>query len=69
MHFQNGNLHWNIFFTRLVDDWKVEVISSFFELLYSHKVMQGDNDIICWIPSKRKKVRCKVLLSCVIHTC
>jgi hypothetical protein len=32
----------------------VEVVSSFFELLYSQRVRQEGDGRICWIPSKRK---------------
>jgi hypothetical protein len=55
------DLHWispespHLFFTKLVLDWEVEVVTSFFELLYSHIIRQGGEDRICWIPSKRKK--------------
>jgi hypothetical protein len=35
MQFRNENLQWNIFFTRPVHDWEVNLVSSFFELLYS----------------------------------
>jgi len=41
MQFQNRYFYWNIFFTRPVHDWEVEVVSYFFELLYSHGVRQG----------------------------
>ena len=40
MQFHNGNIHWNIFFTKLVHDWEVKVVSAFFELLYSQRVRQ-----------------------------
>lgn len=53
MQFQNRNIHLNIFFTKYVHDWKVEVVSDFFEL-YSQRVRQGVEDKICWILSKRK---------------
>jgi len=52
MQFHNGNIHWNIIFTRPVHDWEVEVVSRFFEL-YS-RVRHGGDDAICWIPSERK---------------
>jgi hypothetical protein len=29
MQLQNGNIHWNIIFTRPVHDWEVEVVSGF----------------------------------------
>jgi hypothetical protein len=41
MQFQNRYFYWNIFFTRPVHDWEVEVVSYFFELLYSQGVRQG----------------------------
>jgi hypothetical protein len=41
MLIQNGNIHWNILFTRPVHDWEVEVASRFFELLYSQKGMEA----------------------------
>jgi hypothetical protein len=31
------------------------LVSSFFELLYSLILRQGDEDRICWIPFKRRK--------------
>ena len=39
-------------------DWKVEMISYFFEL-YSQRVSQGDEDKIYWIPSRRKMFEVK----------
>jgi hypothetical protein len=41
----------NILFTRPVHDWEVEVVSRFFELLYSLKIRYEGEDKICWIPS------------------
>jgi hypothetical protein len=37
----------------------VDLVSSFFEMLYSLRVRQGDVDRICWIPSKRHKFEVK----------
>jgi hypothetical protein len=47
MQIRNGNIHWNIIFTRHVHDWEVEVVSSFFELLYSQRERHGGEDKIC----------------------
>jgi hypothetical protein len=58
LQFHNGNIHWNIVFTRLVHDWEGEVIFVFFEL-YSQRVRQGSEDTICWILSKRKSFEVK----------
>lgn len=38
MHRQNGTFLWNILFTRPVHDWEVEVVTRYFEMLYSLKV-------------------------------
>jgi hypothetical protein len=43
MQTQNGNILWNIMFTRPVHDWEVEVVYQFFEL-YSHKVRYEGED-------------------------
>jgi hypothetical protein len=70
MQRQNGNILWNILFTRHVQDWEVEVVSRFFELLYSIKVRYEGDDKICWIPSRRKSFEVKSyykILSSPIH--
>jgi hypothetical protein len=59
MQFRNNNLQWNIFFIRLMHGWKVGLISSFFELLYSLRTRQEGEDRICWIPSKRRQFKVK----------
>jgi hypothetical protein len=55
MQIFNGLMHWNVSFSRAVQDWEVEVVLSFFGLLYSFRRRQGEEDYIQWIPSKRKK--------------
>lgn len=52
MQFQNRKIHWNISFTGPVHDWEVEIVSDFFELLYSPRVRQEGENKMCWIPSK-----------------
>jgi hypothetical protein len=43
---QNGTILWNILFTRPVHDWEVEVVTRFFEMLYSLKVgCEGEHKI------------------------
>jgi hypothetical protein len=49
----NDVVHWDINFIRLVHDWEVDSISSFFNVLYSIRMGQGGDDKLCWIPSKR----------------
>jgi hypothetical protein len=67
MLYQDGSDHWNIIFTRPIHDWEVELVSSFFEMLYSLGVKQGDVDRICWIPSKRYKFEVKTFYHVLNH--
>jgi hypothetical protein len=59
MKVHNGSIHWHVLFTRPMHDSEVEVVSSFFELLYSQRVRHGGEDKLCWIPSKRKSFEVK----------
>jgi hypothetical protein len=54
MDISNGVVLWNVPFSRIVQDWEVEVVLSFFGLLYSSRRRHGGKDCIRWIPSKRK---------------
>jgi hypothetical protein len=51
LQFSNDMLLWNITFIISVHDWEVDLITSFFNLLYSLRLRQGGEDNICWIPS------------------
>jgi hypothetical protein len=50
---RNGIVEWNVIFVRSVQDWEVDVVSSFFEKLYSCKISHGNEDCIRWSPSKK----------------
>ena len=50
---RNGIVEWNVIFVRSVQDWELDVVSSFFEMLYSCKVSHGNEDCIHWSPSKK----------------
>jgi hypothetical protein len=50
---RNGVVEWNVIFIRSIQDWEMDVISSFFEMLYSCKILQGIVDRIYWSPSKK----------------
>jgi hypothetical protein len=49
----NGNIHWNVLFTRQLQDWEMEMVLSFFEWLYSTSIRQGEGDRLVWNPSTR----------------
>jgi hypothetical protein len=59
MHIQDGVIMWNVIFTRLVEDWEMEMILSFFERLYSFQV-RHEEDRLIWSPSKRGQFEVKL---------
>jgi hypothetical protein len=69
MQIQNSTILWNILFTRPVHDWEVEVVSRFFDLMYSFKVRYEGEDKICWIPSRRKSFEVKSYYKVFIYSC
>ena len=50
---RNVIVEWNLIFVHSVQDWEVDVVSSFFEKLYSCKISHGNEDCIHWSPSKK----------------
>jgi len=40
----DGVAHWNVVFTRLAQDWEVEMVISLYERLYSHRIRHGAVD-------------------------
>jgi hypothetical protein len=49
----NGVIQWNIQFTRLIHDWEVEVLASFYWCLYSCKLREDGRDKLWWTPSRK----------------
>jgi hypothetical protein len=49
----NGATQWNIVFTRLIHDWEVEVLASFYSCLYSYKLRGEGGDKLWWVPSRK----------------
>ena len=54
VHFQGDFVHWEVNFIRLVQDWEIDLVSSFLELLYSINIKRNELDKMCWRPSKAK---------------
>jgi hypothetical protein len=50
---RNRFVEGNVIFVRSVQDWELDVVSSFFEMLYSCKASHGNEDCIRWSPSKK----------------
>jgi hypothetical protein len=48
IRYQNGGVIWNLNFTRHAQDWELEAVSSFLELLYSSSAKGHGEDRMCW---------------------
>jgi hypothetical protein len=59
LQFREETIHWNVIFTRPIQNLEVEMVLSFFKRLYSFKLRQGDEDRKGWSPSKRSKFEVK----------
>ena len=46
--------HWDVVFSRHAQDWELEIVSTFMELLYSYPIRRGSLDEMCWRPSSQK---------------
>lgn len=51
--FSDSHKYWNVNFIGAVTDWEVDFFTLFFNLLYSIRSRQGDEDKLCWALSKR----------------
>jgi hypothetical protein len=51
MQVHNASTHWELDFIRPVQDWEMESLSSFLNLLYSVQVQSNNNDKLCWKPT------------------
>ena len=48
-----ANYHWNIRFTQLVQDWELESVASFMDVIYFGSWRRNGLDKICWKLSTR----------------
>ena len=51
--------HWDIHFVKTVQDWELESVVTFMELLYSCSVRQNGVNNFCWTPPSRKAFKVK----------
>jgi hypothetical protein len=53
MDLSSGTVQWNISFIRLIHDWEVDTLASFYSLLYSFRSRRGGEDKLWWTPSHK----------------
>lgn len=44
----SGNIHWNVIFWRYFNDWEMENVVAFYQVLYDSKISIGENDSLGW---------------------
>jgi hypothetical protein len=54
MQVRNDSTHWCLDFIRPIQDWEMESLSSFLDLLYTIKVKLNSDDTMCWKPAPQK---------------
>uniref|UniRef100_A0A2N9H162 Reverse transcriptase zinc-binding domain-containing protein n=1 Tax=Fagus sylvatica TaxID=28930 RepID=A0A2N9H162_FAGSY len=58
-HLSGSMQLWDIDFLRSVQDWELELMTTFMDLLYSIPVSRVSADSICWQPTSRKEFEVK----------
>jgi hypothetical protein len=44
LDFSSDSLEWDVSFIRVANDWELDVLASFYTLLYSHRVKREGKD-------------------------
>jgi len=52
---KNVSFQWDVRFIRAAHDWEVDVLASFFTLLYSIRLDRDGKDKLWWSPSRKGK--------------
>jgi hypothetical protein len=53
MEHSSNSIQWNIQFTRLIHDWEVGELASFYKCLYDCKLRGEGKDKLWWVPSRK----------------
>jgi hypothetical protein len=55
LDFSSDSLQWDVSFSRVAHDWELDVVASFFSLLYSLRVRRAGEDKLRWNHSFKGK--------------
>jgi hypothetical protein len=59
VEFLGGAFQWNVIFGREIQDWEVEIVTSFYQRLQSVSIRMGCQDKLWWNPSKKGRFKVK----------
>ncbi len=59
LHFQGESVHWEVNFNWLAQDWEIESVALFLELLYLVTIKRFEEDTVSWQPSPIKGFQVK----------
>ena len=59
MQFRGGSMYWEVNFTRPIQDWELDSVSAFLEILYSVTIHRNEEDKLIWKPSPEKGFQVK----------
>jgi hypothetical protein len=65
MSFVNGTLHWDVSISRGVQDWELELLTSFMDLIYSKNLRGIREDQLCWRRDPKKSFVVKSYYCCL----
>ena len=68
LQFHGSNHIWDVEFSRAVQDWELDLVESFMELLYSTPVRQGSLNAVRWNISRREVFEVSSFYSALPHT-
>ena len=54
LQFNNGVKHWDLHFSRSVQDWELDSLDWFMDLIYSSSVIVRGDDMMCWKLNKSR---------------
>jgi len=64
---ESDSFLWDVRFFRAAYDWEVDVLASFFTLLYSIKLDRGGEDKLWWSPSRKGKFNVRFFYHTLTH--
>ena len=64
--YDGTNFHWNVSFTCLVQDWELESVTEFLDVIYTVAPTQGVLDTICWKHVVHKEFSVNSFYQCLL---